>query len=267
MSETPRVIRRDFGGKSSSEWTNDDIENLNIKTEHIKSFNDFFNMSPPVSFSNPDINKLLEINILDIVSEPNSFIRDKNMSWKIKTFIKDLVAVTRVHRNEESAVDDMAKTLLALFEYDDNGLTIRSRPIIKLNMAGTLTQANPDICIEETDTCIKLLVQEDKSANTTYNNSIRSRQAEPQLIAEAIAAYQSNCEIRKTLGEEDKIEECQEVPGITLIEDGYIPAEKTIVRKYIIPGMPIDRENIMLSSRHIKIIAQCYEAFKRFIID
>ena len=58
-------------------------------------------------------------------------------------------------------------------------------------MCGGKASANPDLSIETANSMIKLLAQEDKS----YRSAIFSANkfdAEPQLIAEVIVAFQMN---------------------------------------------------------------------------
>ena len=90
---------------------------------------------------------------------------------------------------EESAVDDFAFLLLRALGYNARGRVLRTRKDIPLVICGENRHATTDICIVDQNE-ILLLVQEDKRHMDNSN-------PEPQLIAEAIAAFAANNEIRR----------------------------------------------------------------------
>ncbi len=124
---------------------------------------------------------------------PNGDISDDE-----KAFFLHLSSVE--HGYEESAVDDFAALLLRLMKYDQGRQRmIRTRKEISFFMAGQRVAANTDVCVIDRDAFI-LLVQEDKvkfyqlALSNFLMTSQRQYQGhfdeiEPQLIAEAIAAF------------------------------------------------------------------------------
>lgn len=201
------------------------------------------------------------------------------------TVIKDMIAVTKIHCFEESAVDDLAKSIFKLFDYDDKDRAIRTREVLDLKMANSKTQATPDICIETMELSIKLLVQEDKSYKVGNDRHLMGNNPEAQLIAEAVAAFQENVKIYKRLGKPDiDIPKQYTFPGIIMlgtcptfylipiseqladcINFGIEPINETIVMKYVIPNLSINISDTMLSPKHARIISYCYQSFKKYV--
>ncbi|KAI0293287.1 hypothetical protein B0F90DRAFT_1643190, partial [Multifurca ochricompacta] len=94
---------------------------------------------------------------------------------------------------EESAVDDFAVLLLRALGYTPRGRVVRTRKEIPLIICGEARHAKMDVCIIDQNE-IWLLDQEDKQ-------HLDSSDPEPQLIAEAIAAFAANNQTRqRTLG-------------------------------------------------------------------
>jgi hypothetical protein len=87
--------------------------------------------------------------------------------------------------DEESAVTDFVVYLLRLLGYHEPNHLIRTRKDIPLFMCSTDTFAKVDVCVINQTSGILLLVQEDKQY-------LGRGDPEPQLIAEAIAAFQSH---------------------------------------------------------------------------
>ncbi|KIL59137.1 hypothetical protein M378DRAFT_275214 [Amanita muscaria Koide BX008] len=85
---------------------------------------------------------------------------------------------------EEFAVDDFAVHLLTLLGYVPRTRMARTRADIPLTICGQECHAKTDVCIVDSDD-ILLLVQEDKRHK-------EPKDPEPQLIAAAIAAFQTN---------------------------------------------------------------------------
>jgi hypothetical protein len=267
---------------SGSNWSNEELKFFKIDIENIKNFEDFFNEKPSDTFTN-EIKEILDYDL----SSVDVF---ENISWKsIKSkqllrYIKDIQAVTKTHVNEESSVDDFAKTLLQLFDYDYADLSIRTREEIDLEMCGGKTSAKPDLCIEKSNYMIKLLVQEDKSYNVANDKNYKGENPEAQVIAEAIAAFQVNIKLKNRFDIE--IEKSQLIPCITMlgtyptfylinvtqelaecVKNGEEPNNITKVKKYKIPIHNPSIGDIMLSQKYKLKIFQCYSSFKKFIIS
>ena len=178
---------------------------------------------------------------------------------------------------QESSVDDFAAHLLTLLGYVPPPKMARTRVDIPLTICGEKCHAKTDVCIVDENN-ILLLIQEDK----------RHRQpqgAEPQLIAEAIATFQTNNYRRTHVLDQDPIVH-KVIPGITLVgtspifykipvtselaenvASGKFPAERTIVHAHL-PELarPTHRmsEGMRPLDNRASILA-CYEAFKVFV--
>ncbi|CAG8684524.1 20855_t:CDS:2, partial [Dentiscutata erythropus] len=210
-----------------SRWSNKELEYFRIETVNVENFEKFFQESPPkIENLSDQVKEVLSVDLskVDVLSS----IDWKNLKHvQASRVIKLILIVTRTRSTTESAVDDLAKSTLELFNYDDVG-----NVWIK-------TYAKPDMFISS-HLVIKLLVQADKS----HKDSNQITDAESQVIAEAIASFQRNSKVNSHL-------EAQLIPCITLLRTyptfylfkvtkmlsecvkiGNRPEEKTIVKKY-----------------------------------
>ncbi|TBU56677.1 hypothetical protein BD310DRAFT_794174, partial [Dichomitus squalens] len=91
-----------------------------------------------------------------------------------------------VSPGEESAVDDFAVQLFKVLHYTgrDASRVVRTRKDLTFCVCGEQMRAQTDVCIMD-DLDILLVVQEDK-------RHLGGSDQEPQLIAEAIAAFHNN---------------------------------------------------------------------------
>ncbi|CAG8606836.1 12005_t:CDS:1, partial [Diversispora eburnea] len=260
-----------------SQWSNKELEYFKIECANVKDFKNFFQESPPKIES--FFEKVKEALSIDI-SRQDAVEKTDWGSIKCKEIFKlakSILAVTKVHPNVEGTVDNLARRILELFDYDEGDLYIQSRNEVKLEMCGSQTYAKPDLCVELYNLQIKLLIQEDKS----YKASNQDTDAEFQVIAEAIVSFQENSKIKKF----KPPLESQLIPCITLlgtyptfylfevtrklsecVKMGNRPEEKTIVKKYDFPVLPYLFKDVMLVQEHRKHIFQCYEAFKKFVV-
>jgi hypothetical protein len=87
---------------------------------------------------------------------------------------------------EDSAVDDFAVRLFDMLGYTSRGVVLRTRKDIELVICGISMHAKTDVCLLAHRSQIILLFQEDKQHLEDRGD------AEAQLIAEGIAAFQSN---------------------------------------------------------------------------
>ena len=141
--------------------------------------------------------------ILDNEEYPPNGIADKDD----RNFFFYLEEVMAIPPGEESAVDDFAAHLLALLSYDDASRFIRQRKDIPLFMCGGQTHAKTGVCVVDRNLGI-LHVQEDK-------RHLEEVDPEPQLIAEAIAAFQHNNTRLQRIGMQPI--QAKTIPGITMI--------------------------------------------------
>jgi len=262
--------------KPGSDWSLDELDFFKIIVQSETDFASFFNEDPtdPESLR-PAIREMLSVELSGSILETMdwSAIVHKHTS----RFIKYVLAVTKTHMNMESTVDDLAKTLLESFEYDEGDLAIFTREELQLDMCRSKTSAKPDICIENSMTTVKLLVQEDKSYKT-----FASADPEAQVIAEAIAAFQENNRVRRRTGLD--LLKSQLIPCITMmgtypvfylfevtlelaesVRAGSEPLNTTLIRCYRIPRKSIPLPDIMLDRVARIHIFQCYSSFKKFI--
>lgn len=179
----------------------------------------------------------------------------------------------------ESAVDDFVVRLFDILGYTSRHALLRTRKDIELFICGVSMLAKTDVCLLKNRSEIILLVQEDKRQMEDRGD------AEAQLIAEAIAAFQSNNK-KRILAGLDPVQHLL-IPGIVMIGTapilykirvtkgladavtyGAFPPVPTVVHFHV-PAVPRPHRLLSegmkpLDNRHI--ILRCYEAFKRFII-
>lgn len=181
---------------------------------------------------------------------------------------------SRGQKDQESMVDDFASELLKVLEFRGNGRLIRTRHSIPLLIAGGESKAQTDVCIVKKRNQILLLLQEDKTLES-------SKDPEPQVIAEAIAAFQENNKIRDYDGRAVLRE--MSLPCITMVGTspvfyivpvtgdlsenvimGTYPGTKTVVSRFV-PVIPRRVSDGMKPIENRKRILQCFELFKKFV--
>jgi len=190
--------------------------------------------------------------------------------------IKRLDLAMKVMDGEESAVDDFAAELLRAMGYETEETVIRTRKSIRLIMCGEQVYAKTDVCVLDADSEILLLVQEDKT-------HINPQDPEPQLIAEAIATFQSNNAKRVNDLFLNPLQSMV-LPGITLtgtfprfykirvtadldhcVRHGLYPAAQTVVYRHT-PRVPRRRSDGMRPLDNRGVILRCYEAFRQIVL-
>jgi len=261
-----------------SEWTDSELDFFKIRIQPEKNSESFFDGSlvdPEALF--PWIREIQEVKL----SDPRIL---RTIDWscfngQASRIVKYILSATRTHTTMESAVDDLSKTLLEAFGYDDGDLIIHSQEELQLEMCGRKTSAKPDLSIATSHLTIRLLVQEDKS----YRVSM-SADPEAQVIAEAIAAFQMNTKTRQKNDLEP--EEFQLIPCITMmgtyptlylfrmtrelgeaVRKGEEPVNETYVKRYRIHTDAIPSSDAMLEDHTRLEIFKCYATFKKFVIS
>ena len=121
--------------------------------------------------------------------EPSRFMENE-----IYQFLRRLKMAYRTRKGDEGAVDDFSAEVLKIMGYEKVGRTVCINMNIRLLMCGHTTRAQTDVCIIGSEEVL-LLLQEDKSYISTDD-------AEAQLIAEAVAAFQYNNRVRRDRGAE-----------------------------------------------------------------
>ena len=175
---------------------------------------------------------------------------------------------------QEAAVDNFAAKLLEKLGYDDGDRIIFIRRALPLLICGVPSLAQTDICVMD-DHEVLLLVQEDKRVFSL-------KDPEPQVVAEAIAAYTLNNNVRVTSLNLPPLASTT-IPAITMVgtnpifykitvtaelstsvQQGTYPATETRVLRYI-PVLPRRYSLGMRPLENRVEILACLEAFKRFL--
>ena len=157
--------------KSGSDWTAHELEAYHIIVVP-QSKVEFFGTT---DFPDPTDPSLVGF----ITNETWRTAKDK----RTKQLIRHLDYAMDPKIGKEAAVDDFVAVLLRNLAYDRDGI-ILSRHVLPLLICGQSSVAQTDICfVDDEDTV--LLVQENKRLGST-------KDPEPQVIAEAIAAFETN---------------------------------------------------------------------------
>jgi hypothetical protein len=267
-----------------NEWSDNELNFFLIEIQEEKDFMSFFGRNPHrLEEFSEDVREILNIDLSNVSALRN--IDWKSMNRKqVSRFVKQIFSVTKTHMNEESAVDDFARTVLECFNYDDDDLVIRSREELRLDMCGHRTSAKPDLCVETSVLTIKLLVQEDKSYQVSMDRTFSNTNPEAQVIAEAIAAFQENNKTLRRL--RLPLKESQTIPCITMlgtyptfylfhvtqnladaVKEGEEPENISVVKRYTIPitGLPLGDALLDNGIKHHAF--QCYAALRDLIIQ
>ena len=187
------------------------------------------------------------------------------------------IVMTVTEDEKEPAVNDFAAELLRVMGYEARSTIVRRRKRIRLLMCGEQVYAETDVCVMDINFGLILLVlaQEDKSSHTGIKPP---QDPEPQLVAEAIAGFQSNNAKRVNDLLLDPLPSMV-FPGMTMsgtfprfykikvtadldhcVRHGLYPTTRTIVHRHT-PRVPTRRSG-MKSLDNRAIILRCYEAFR-----
>ncbi|KAK0221372.1 hypothetical protein IW262DRAFT_1373266 [Armillaria fumosa] len=252
--------------KSGSDWTVNELlaYNINVVDEDVATFFGLPNLPAPtvdpIILNNPD-------------KPPGPITRSTRLFFR---YLKDTTERFPPGAATKSAVDDFASYLLGMLGYDEPDRVIHQRMEIGFIMCGMRVDAKPGICVLDDDGYL-LLVQED-------NRHMSVDDPEPQLIAEAIAAFYENNRHRRQIGLPTI--QAKVFAGITLmgtaprfykipitadllqsIMTAQFPPQKTVVHRLIPPVPDIAQflANGMRPLENRRIILQCFEAFKQFV--
>jgi len=249
--------------KSGSDWGGSELAAYNIEIK-FQNAATFFGVNPLPAPTVAD-EVLTRINADDMQDDHN---------YKLLRYMD--LAMDPVP-TEGSAVVDFVVHLLTVLGYVPRTRMTRTRADIPLRICGEQGHAKTDVYIVDSNE-ILLLVQEDKRHK-------ESKDPEPQLVAEAIAAFQSNNWKRvHILGQEPIL--MKVIPGITLtgssptffkvpvtkeladaVEFGVYPATQTVVYAHL-PSLPRPARRLSEGMKPLdnrSQILSCYEAFKLFV--
>ncbi|TEB33833.1 hypothetical protein FA13DRAFT_1789655 [Coprinellus micaceus] len=254
--------------RPASEWTTNELAayNIVIQTEDTSTFLGASIENLPL----PQVDPV----ILNVEGRPPA-----GVSKSTRPFFRYLRGAM-VHPlggdGVESAAAHFASHLLGLLDYDEPDRVIHQRLQIRFLVSGVYADAQPDVCVLDDEDFLPL-VQENKRLTPPDD-------LEPQLIAQAIAAFYENNRRRKSIGRPAL--PLQEFAGITLtgtapifykipitqellfaINTGQYPAQQTVVHRFI-PPVPdpnsfFDQGMQTLENR--RVVLKCYEAFKQFV--
>jgi hypothetical protein len=173
---------------------------------------------------------------------------------------------------QAAAIDNFAARLLETLGYASGRRVIVTRETLPLIICGMQCSARADVCVCD-DKDYVLLVQENKGLDNPED-------PEPQLIAEAIAAYQRNNFIRDRVHHIPTLDEIT-FPGITLVGTfptfykikvtaelcdavmgGAFPTKTSV---YYTPRLPHRNEEGMKPLENRATILRYYQAFKAFV--
>ncbi len=249
--------------KSGSEWTINEINAYNIVVT-LQDVTTFFGL--PI-LPQPSVHQV----ILDNERYPVRGIEDAHD----RMFFYCLDEAMATPPGEESAVDDFSANLLTMLQYiAPNNRYIRQQKGIPFFICGTDSHAKTSVCVVDRSLGNLLLVQENK-------RHMESKNPEPQLIASAIAAFQSNNLRLQSFGRQPLAQKT--IPGITMvgstptfykitvtqdlidaIQVGEYPGTTTTVHKLLPPVADIT-ELTQLGLDDRAVILSCFEAFKQFL--
>jgi hypothetical protein len=178
-----RVYR---SARSGREWSKAQLKDYNIVIDNVDAVTFFGQEIKEVALEEVPESVLVCLTSSDVVD-------DEDPGFDFLRF-HDIVISGR----QESTVDSLAQEILRIMKFRGSRRIILFHQRIPLTMSGADTIAETDVCVQNNDN-ILLLIQKDKA----YGN--RS-DAEPQVTAEAIAAFQYNNEIRRRMMKKEELQ-------------------------------------------------------------
>jgi len=159
--------------KSGSDWTRGELLAYNITISSVTP-NQFFHhgVDPSLDHLDPAI----------LNASPGS--DDPSLSEAVSDHLSYLDLATNA--TQESAIDDFSAHTLRLLGFNERKTVVRSRYAIPLTICGDGNRAaQTGVCLLHRPTLVLLVLVEDKTLSNWTD-------AEPQVVAEAIAAFQFN---------------------------------------------------------------------------
>jgi hypothetical protein len=248
--------------KCGSDWTSNDLTayNITILPQNASTF--FGQPDLPVPAVNPQL--LNGFSAADMTDESCFHVA------KYIDFVMDPV------QREESAVDDFVMELLKVTGYRGRTRFLHSRKNIPFFICGMRSHSKTDVCVVDDNFEIILLVHGDKSLGDPR----------PSLIAQAIAAVQTNNTRRETVLNLPPLQ-YKMMAGIIMtgtypiffkipitsqlieaVQLGQHPSTPTIVMMHL-PDILRPAHRLSQGMRPLDnrcTILACFEAFKQFVI-
>jgi hypothetical protein len=251
--------------KSASDWTRNELRAYGISVR-VVSPQSFFGRTPS-----------------EVAASAREFL--VTADWKDAQDKDTLIALrllratTSSEGRHESSVDDFSMALFNVIGYVSRTRMARSRMPMTLYVCGEARSTQADICLLNEDEVV-LLVQEDK-------RFMSDADPEPQLVAEAIAAFQCNNIRRERRLGPQSLEEVT-IPGVVMVGahptfykvrvtseladavmGGRYPRHRTEV--LVCPlegeGRALALDLTMLDPLCREVALKYFEAFKQFIGD
>ncbi|KAJ7484046.1 hypothetical protein B0H11DRAFT_1196636 [Mycena galericulata] len=249
--------------KSGNDWTENELAAYNICVVE-QSLVDFFGIE-----TLPSVPASLDA----FITTKDRTDATDNDTYKLLRHL-DLAYMPKV--GQEAAVALFAKKLLDKLRYAEGRRIIMIRQALPLFICGANCSTQTDVCILDSSNDILLLVQEDKRLPDNSNDP------EPQVIAEAIAAFQRNNHTRERELHLHALDRMV-IPAITMygtfptfykvtvttslndaVKTGVFPAVATTVYRHI-PRLPRRNSDGMKHFDNRPILLQYFEAFKEFV--
>jgi hypothetical protein len=243
--------------KSGSDWSTNELLAYNVTVQR----------RDVVSFFGHELGSIdhLDPNLLS-EGDPTA-----DFSKETYRFLAYLDLASRANAGQESAMDDLAKSVLEVTGFDQFGTVLRARYDIPLIICGEYRAAKSDVCLVHLNSMILLVVQEDKTA-------FSSKDPEPQVIAEAIATFQHNNRKRANL--DLPLLDAMTIPCITMVGTrpffyqvpvtrqlsdsvvtGQFPPQPTVVKRCAPPARRRASEGMEVPD-YRRTALQYYDAFR-----
>ena len=160
--------------KSKNDWSANELLAYNITVQRQGAIDFFGRELDPIDHLDPSL----------LLSADPSVAAD--LSKEIYRFLAHLNLASRPNAGQESAVGDLAKSILEVTGFDEFGTILRTRYDIPFTDCGDPPRAaRADMCLVHISSIILLVVQGDGPAVNSIN-------PEPQVIVEAVATFQYN---------------------------------------------------------------------------
>jgi hypothetical protein len=272
-----------LSAKPGNQWTFNELAGLNISIEAVAAPS-FFGSALPDLQTDPTL--LAHPVLIENVTHPSDAISKDN-----SLFFRYLRHATRrftLGPATDSAVNDFTAFLLRMLDYDEPKGLVHQRMELDLMMCGQWVTAKPDVVIMNDQDYI-LLVQVRIHLISLRDEQLMELQrympqaeAEPQLIAAAIAAHYENNRRLRTLGLPTVAAKAfagiimigtaptfYQIPVsealVEAVGTGQYPPVATVVRK-LFPPVHNMRDHLcdgMVPLANRQIILQCLGAFRQ----
>jgi len=252
--------------KSGSDWSTNELLAYNITVQR----------QDVVNFFGHELGSIdrLDSNLFSS-ADPTIAV---DFSKETYRFLAHLDLASRANAGQESAIGDLAKSVLEVTGFDQAGTILRMRYDIPFTICGDSHRAaRSDVCLVHLNSMILLVVQKDKTA-------FSSSDPEPQIIAEAIATFQHNNRKRADLDLPQL--DTMTIPCITMVggtrpffyripvtqqlsdcvATGQFPYQRTVVRRCAPPARRRAFEGMEVPD-YRRIALQYYDAFRGMAKD